>query len=518
MSKKKTHEQFIKEVFELVGNEYTVLSNYNGNKIKVLMQHNSCGHKWEIKPNCFFSAGHRCPICAYKKISKAKRKSNEQFVEEIYNLVYNEYSVLENYKGSMTKIRFRHNKCGHEFNMLPGNFIHLNQRCPKCAGNEKKTQEQFVQDVFELVGSEYTVLSEYKTTEHKVLIRHNKCGHEWLITPHSFLRGHGCPKCAKKKLSSIFSKTQECFEQNVRDLVGDKYTVMSKYKNGITKITMKHNECGYIWDTTPSSFLTAHECPKCSKERVSLLQRKTNARFVKEVKLLVGNEYAVLSDYKGSKAKVHFKHEKCGYEFDMSPNGFLTQDQRCPKCAGNMKKNTLQFKKEVFGLTGNEYIVLGEYVNSKLKIRLKHNKCGREFDMQPNSFLGGCRCPRCVESHGEIGIRNFLEKHNFKYESQYRIEGCKDKRKLPFDYAVFNENELLMLIEYQGKQHYEPIKHFGGIKKFEAQKQRDNIKKVYCVKHNIPLVEIPYTIEDIETYLDGELSKLNKPIQLALII
>lgn len=61
-----------------------------------------------------------------------------------------------------------------------------------------------------------------------------------------------------------------------------------------------------------------------------------------------------------------------------------------------------------------------------------------------------------------------------------------------------------MLIEYQGKQHYEPIEFFGGIKAFKKQKKRDAMKKEYALKNNIQLIEIPYTektYEDIKKYL-----------------
>jgi len=41
--RKKTHEEFVEQVYGLVGNEYTVLGEYNGNKIKVLIKHNNEG-------------------------------------------------------------------------------------------------------------------------------------------------------------------------------------------------------------------------------------------------------------------------------------------------------------------------------------------------------------------------------------------------------------------------------------------------------------------------------------------
>ena len=46
-------------------------------------------------------------------------------------------------------------------------------------------------------------------------------------------------------------------------------------------------------------------------------------------------------------------------------------------------------------MVGNEYEVLGEYVNTHTKILFRHNKCGNEFLMSPKSFIHDSqRCPK----------------------------------------------------------------------------------------------------------------------------
>ena len=41
---------------------------------------------------------------------------------------------------------------------------------------------------------------------------------------------------------------------------------------------------------------------------------------------------------------------------------------------------------------------------------------------------------------------------------------------------------LIICIEYDGRQHYQPVKDFGGETEFEKIKLRDNIKNEYCKK------------------------------------
>ena len=48
-------------------------------------------------------------------------------------------------------------------------------------------------------------------------------------------------------------------------------------------------------------------------------------------------------------------------------------------------------------------------------------------------------------------------------------------------------------IEYQGRQHYEPIEFFGGEQGFEDNKKRDARKRALCFENGVKLIEWPYT-------------------------
>jgi len=54
------------------------------------------------------------------------------------------------------------------------------------------------------------------------------------------------------------------------------------------------------------------------------------------------------------------------------------------------------------------------------------------------------------------------------------------------------------MIECQGKQHYEPVERFGGQKTFESQQRKDAIKRAFCQRYNLSLLEIPYWEKDVE--------------------
>lgn len=102
-----------------------------------------------------------------------------------------------------------------------------------------------------------------------------------------------------------------------------------------------------------------------------------------------------------------------------------------------------------------------------------------------------CSCGCVHYSKGEQKIENELLKTDFKIMKQYNFKDLKNGT-LRFDFAIFKNNNLIALIEYQGQQHYYPVEHFGGEEKFNQQKENDILKRCYCKDNNIKLIEIPY--------------------------
>lgn len=267
---------------------------------------------------------------------------------------------------------------------------------------------------------------------------------------------------------------------------------------------MLHESCGYKYFVNPSSFLSGRRCPRCSG-----LMKKTTKEYKKEVFNLVGNEYVILGDYINALVKVETLHQSCGSVFPVTPNSFLS-GVRCPNCTNNKKKTTQEFKEDIFNLVKNEYSFLGDYEGATIKKEMKHEKCGHIYKVKPNDFLSGYRCPRCRFSKGEKKISEYVESKNIKYISQYKTKECKNIARLPFDFAIFNNNETInCLIEYDGEQHYQSKEFFGGEEAFKQRQHNDQIKNQYCKDNNIKLIRIPYwDFDNIEDILNEELKEV----------
>lgn len=132
--------------------------------------------------------------------------------------------------------------------------------------------------------------------------------------------------------------------------------------------------------------------------------------------------------------------------------------------------------------------------------RCKCGLCGNEFVALPakinNGHITSCGC--ALQSSGERYVLSILDDMKIEITEQYTFPDCKYKNVLRYDFAVFNNSKLLYLIEYNGKQHYEPIEFFGGQSSFEEAQVRDEIKKQYCLSKNIPLLILPYTLSNDE--------------------
>jgi len=296
-------------------------------------------------------------------------------------------------------------------------------------------------------------------------------------------------------------KTHEEFTLEVCNLVGDEYIILSKYLGANKKIKMLHKQCGNEYEVTPSKFINANNrCPNCNKKIL-----KTHEEFTLEVYNLVRDKYVILSEYLGAHKKIKMLHKQCGREYKVTPRHFL-DGNRCPFCFGSVKSDTVDFKQKVRSIVGGEYVVLGDYVTNLVDITMKHVKCGNVYNMRPNNFLNGQRCPRCSSSRGEKIIMNFLDRENIEYEHNKRFDDCIDIRVLPFDFHIPSLN---LLIEYDGIQHDEP-RSFSSNQSQTLKNQnmidiniRDNIKSLYAIDNNIFLIRINHeNFDNIEEILN----------------
>lgn len=374
MSRRKTHEEFVAEVKDKLGDGYEVIGRYTLSKNKIKMKHIKCGHEYYREANAVVR-GTKCPRCNKKGKS---RKTNKQFIDEVYSLVGDEYIFLEDYTLSNHKIKVRHNTCGNEYKITPNGFLRGN-RCGKCHGNEskRKTTKQFKEEVYNLVGNEYSVLGEYISRSDDILIKHNVCGREYNVEPGNFLYKSRCIECY---YDSIRLTTDEVIS-NINIHLGTSYRLKSAYTGAGNKVTLLHEECGNIFDVRYTDIVQRRSgCPHCSQSRgeqyVADYLKSLDIYYIYEKKFddlrhifqlsydFYLPEYNILIEYQGEQ---HFRPKNFGNESkEEAEVNFQKQLIRDAKKRVYAHKNNYVLLEPNYKL--DTYIKVADYLNNKFTL------------------------------------------------------------------------------------------------------------------------------------------------------
>lgn len=137
--------------------------------------------------------------------------------------------------------------------------------------------------------------------------------------------------------------------------------------------------------------------------------------------------------------------------------------------------------------------------------------CGNIVDVLGNSLVvGSTSSCGCLLSYWNMHIQQFLEKNKIEYESEYSVRIGGSYYRYDFNLPQYN-----LFIEYDGQQHFEPIR-FRGMNiedvddNFKKIQKRDKIKNEYCRENNINLLRIPYwESKNIETIINNHLQRLS---------
>ena len=210
--------------------------------------------------------------------------------------------------------------------------------------------------------------------------------------------------------------------------------------------------------------------------------------------------YRSFPNTKSGNAKWHCRCD-CGNECDVVGTNLRTGHTK--SCGCNIKihmsqvgtKQGCQNVENLNGQTFGKLTVIDRVYDldaHKYKC-LCECECGGKVYVNADKLKSGhTKSCGCLTSYGEEMINTYLSKHNVSYKTQVSFEDLrnpKTNRKLRFDFGLYDKNDnLIYLIEYNGKQHYDASSSFYT----EEGIYRDKLKIEYCNKNNIELIIITY--------------------------
>lgn len=412
------------------------------------------------------------------------------------------FSLLDKeYINSKTLMTIICNK-GHIFKSHYNSIVINNRGCPICAKekransrklSESEIKERYLENGFVLFEKEY---EKYTGKNSKLKCR---CLRDFTICEISISQLYDGIKCSICRKESFNFRHNSGYTFNeIKILMGENYIALDDFEEN--KRILFSDKLNFYCKKHDSNFtiqtkniFRGSNCPKCGKERLSNLQK---INFKKIEKDFNNRGYTLLSsekEYKGIHSKLKYlcpnhKNKELYISYDS-----LKQGQGCPYCAGNGKYSYEEFI-DIFKENGFEPLFIkDDCINTSILLNCKCVFTGEKTKLSLNTINQmGHVCPYCTKSLGESLVEKVLKNNDVDFIFQKTFPKCKHINKLRFDFYLPDYN---LCIEYQGKQHNQPIQ-FGSMTKEDAliafglQIKKDNIKRRYCKNNNIELLEI----------------------------
>lgn len=354
--------------------------------------------------------------------------------------------------------------------------------------------------------------NDYKTGDKLVL--EDKDGYKFYLS----IANLRCQIKRNGKLNKFFGGnpfTEENIKNYISREIGEHIEVKDFNNAKTAKCEMlircnKHNVEYYkYWNVIKNG----QYCNECGMERYKK-NRSHGIEYIKRVAIEKYDITIVSNEYINNITSLKFicnKHPEKGVQ-ERSWAQIISSEHSCIYCAKESQSKFFSMSKEEYrekAIASNAKVELvGEYTGCKEYILVKCKKCGELIEIRADHILSGVGCSKCFNSNGETKIKEVFDKYNTKYNFQHKFGDCiYNKRDMAFDFYL---QEYNVAIEYDGKQHFEPVKLFGGEKQFKIQQCNDRFKDEYCDKNGIRLIRIPYwEFENIEDILINELNLIN---------
>lgn len=470
-----------------------------------------------------------------------RRLTTKDFIRkaiEVHGRIYDYSEVI--YTHSVEKVRISCKEHGI-FNQVAA--IHLQgSGCPTCgcvaaaakrqeivSAKATRNSEDFIKQAKARHGNSYDYSkTQYKNSKTDVIITCRKHG-DFPQKPPTHLDGGGCPACGRERTTASkvgkkkgFNKrTTSSFIEESNEIHQNRYeyskTVFVATNKKVIITCKEHGD----FDQLASDHLRGRGCQKCGRKTQGLAKRISFQEWVETARERHGDTYKYdESSFTTTKHDIRIFCEKHGW-FKQNAGRHAYVGHGCEECGngriaisrGRTTEDFIQISKEVHG-NRYEYSLLktdpetGSLIyEDNDKIRLICRDHGPFLIITNNHIHLEQGCPACEATKGEVRVRRFLEEKGIEFVYQWTDHDCIDTQKLRFDFYL---PKLAVTIEYDGEQHFKPIRFNNSSSdeeietKFQDTLRRDSIKNEWCKNNNIRMIRIPYA-EDVETVLSKEL-------------
>jgi Zn finger protein HypA/HybF involved in hydrogenase expression len=302
--------------------------------------------------------------------------------------------------------------------------------------------------------------------------------------------------------------SQEEVLNKIREIHGERYDLSKVvYINKRTKFELvckNHGAFLTSWDQV----IRGQGCPVCGKSNAAINRRVSFEDFLSKASEVHNSRYKYdKASYKKIADYVRIKCPDHGW-FEQRADAHIRQVQGCPECGFIAQGDKRRMPLSEFIEKANK-VHTGKYTYSKASfksnrdiIEIKCKKHGYFFQSVTN-HLTGSGCPDCNNSKGENKVKQILISKKIEFVQQKSFKDLKHHAMLKCDFYLPSYEAI---IEFNGRQHYQEVKAFGGKKGFEETKLRDQIKRDFLASKGIKLLEIHYLDKEIDKTISSFLN------------
>jgi hypothetical protein len=306
----------------------------------------SKGHEWEARIS-HRSRGHGCPYCSGRRACEntCLATINPDLSKEWHPTNNKELTPYNVKPKSHHKVWWKCDK-GHEWKAAVSHRTG-GTGCPYCSGN-MVCLDTCLATINPDLSKEWHPTKNGDVTPYNVTKGYSKkvwwqCGkgHEWETTPHTRLKGHGCPYCSGRRASET-----HCLAVSHSELIEvwhpTKNGRLSPYDVTPRSTTRAWWVCskGHEYDATVCNRSKGHGCPYCSGIKVceDNCLATVKPELSKEWHPTNNKELTPYNITRGSTKKVWWKCSK-GHEWQEQVKN-RSRGHGCPYCSGRRKSKT----------------------------------------------------------------------------------------------------------------------------------------------------------------------------------
>ena len=235
------------------------------------------------------------------------------------------------------------------------------------------------------------------------------------------------------------------------------------FEISLLNINQGNNWCPYCYNRK-----LCGNCDKCYE--------KSFASHPKALYWSNENELKPIEVFKGAdRKKFKFNCDKCPHSFEMNLKDITSKNHWCSYCSHQKlceNNNCIMCYNNSFASVERSKYLNDKTINPRTlfkstnkKYKFDCNNCNKTFSCQLSDITNGVWCPFCVNKTEKILFNKLVEVYN-NLKQQYKVDWCKDKKHLPFDFVIEERN---IIIELDGKQHFEQIGNWQS-----PEKTREN--------------------------------------------